>query len=148
VVAIDFLSRYTNLSLAKFDGTDVDALKKTLPPFCVFDNPIDLTGSADAALYGKALEFMGGHGGTDIIMPFFVYQDAPLAATVDEMHRIMLDSQKHGKTLLGVAGGADFTRKESVALQKDGIPMIPTARRAMSALSKVVQYAEWRRKNG
>jgi 3-hydroxypropionyl-CoA synthetase (ADP-forming) len=147
VVAIDFLSKYANLKLAPLNRNALTGLKLRLPPFCVFDNPLDLTGSADASMYGIALDFLAEEPAVDILMPFFVYQDAPLAATVDLMHKIMVDAKRHGKTLLGVASGADFTRRESLALQKDGVPMIPTPRRAIAALSKVLRYAEWRKQH-
>jgi 3-hydroxypropionyl-CoA synthetase (ADP-forming) len=142
VVAIDFIEE-SNVELAELSEQSLLRLKTELPEYCIISNPIDLTGSADASMYRTALDILGEDPNVDIILPFFVFQDAPLASTVNELHKIIEDTQKYGKTLIGVAAGGRFTRTQIRTLQKIGIPVIPTPRRVINALSKITEYSRW-----
>lgn len=145
VVAADEIARTRNLSLATLKEITISHLKSCLPPFCIFSNPVDITGSATASWFGCGLEALSGDDSVDILMSFFVFQDAPLVETIDEFHEIMKKSNGSEKTMLSVAFGGEYTRKQVNKLQDNGMPVIPTSKRAVLALSNVVWYADYLR---
>ena len=144
VIASDMISTSRSLSLARLGQEGTDRLKRELLPFCVIGNPVDLTGSADAHAYLQALGVMAEDPGVDILMPVFVFQDAPLGFSADELEGVMAAIRKKGKPILAVAGGGPFTRKHALGLQKAGVPVFPTATRAVAALDGFVRHAIWR----
>jgi acetyl coenzyme A synthetase (ADP forming)-like protein len=146
VVAADEIAKRRSLSLAEPGEETISHLKSCLPPFCIFSNPVDLTGSATASWFGCALGALDKDASVDILMPFFVFQDAPLAETVDEFHEIMKEINESSKTILGVASGGEYTGQQVHRLQENEIPVISTAKRAVRALNDVVWYADYLRK--
>lgn len=144
VIASDVISESRSLALARPGERSVSTLKRELPPFCVVGNPVDLTGSADAQSYLKALEVLVADEAVDILMPVFVFQDAPLGFSVDELEPIMAKICSRGKTMLAVAGGGPFTQLQARRLQKAGLPVFPTATRAVNALEGFVLHSMWR----
>lgn len=143
VIAIDFLEE-NNLKLANLEEKSIESLKKQLPPFCVFSNPIDITGSADANLYRISLNILAEDENVDIIMPFFVWQDSPIANTDKEIHENLKKIQKYGKTTVVNCSGGTYTFKQIKKMQKNKIPCIPTGSRIIKALGKVWWYVKWR----
>ena len=125
----------------------INNLKRNLPPFFGIHNPIDVTGSGRAEHYKISLEILAKDEKIDILLPFFTFQDAPIADTIEELHKTMRTVQKFGKTLLAVAAGSEFTRLQGRRFQEHLIPLIPTAKRVVNALVKVVEYSEWREWN-
>ena len=144
VIAADVISESRGLSIARLGEASAARLKNELPPFCVVANPVDLTGSADAASYRKALEVLVGDPAIDIILPVFVFQDAPLGFSVEELERVVAAVCPKDKTMLAVAGGGAFTREQVLRLQRVGLPVFPTATRAVNALEGFVRHAAWR----
>ena len=86
-----------------------------------------------------------GDSNIDILLPFFVFQDAPLASTIGHLHEAMNDVKKYRKTLIGCAAGGPFTKEQGRRFQENNIPLIPTANRVISALDKIVKYGKWLR---
>ena len=148
VVAADEIAKTRNLSLANLKEKTISHLKSCLPPFCIFSNPVDITGSATASWFGCGLEALSGDDSVDILMPFFVFQDAPLAETIDEFHEIMKKINESEKTMLCVASGGEYTWQQVKKLQENSMPVIPTPKRAVRALGDVVWYADYLRKRG
>lgn len=146
VVAVDWIEQFENLNLAELDKDGIETLGEKLPSYCIISNPLDLTGSADAEMYEISLNILALDSNVDILMPFFVFQDAPLVSTIRELHEIMSKIKRYKKTIVCVAGGGEFTMRQRLKLQENSIPVIPTAKRAVVALSKVVGYAKWRAK--
>jgi acyl-CoA synthetase (NDP forming) len=145
VIASDMISESRHLSLAGLGGPGAAALRKTLPPFCVVGNPVDLTGSADAGSFRRSLEVLASDPGSDILMPVFVFQDAPLGFTAGELEDAMAPVCAMGKTVVAVAGGGPFTRQQVARLQRIGMPVFPSAGRAVKALEGFVRHSRWRR---
>lgn len=100
--------------------------------------PVDLTGSAVSMDYINAIERSDE---ADIIILIFVFQDAPLAATVEEMYKKF---KKDNKTYVALALGGKFVEEQVKKLASIGIPTIEEARYIVTALDKIVRY---RRKN-
>ncbi len=145
VVAVDNMAACENLEVAKLKEESIECLRKSLPSYFVFDNPIDVTGSGTAEHYDFALKVLAQDPNVDILLPFFVFQDAPLASTIDHLHKAMNDVKKYRKTLIGSAAGGPFTKEQGERFQENNIPFIPTANRVISALDKIVRYSKWLR---
>lgn len=146
VIATDEIEITDNLNLSILDDKSIKKLKGTLPDFCIFSNPLDITGSATAEWYKHSLDVLKEDKNVHIIMPFFVFQDAPLSETIEELHAIMKEIKDSGKTMVCVSTGGEFTKKQVMKLQKNGTPCFPTPKRAVKALGKVVWYADYLRR--
>ncbi len=146
VAATDYMLRSKSLVVGKLAEKTKESLKKKLSEFCVIANPIDITGSADAAWYDIAMNALGEDENISILLPFFVFQNGPVGNSIAELHKSLQSLGKYGKTLVcGAAGGA-YSREQARKCQANRIPVITTARRAVSALDKISSYAEWRRR--
>jgi len=148
VIASDVISTSRSLSLARLGHEGSDRLKRELPPFCVVGNPVDLTGSADARSFAQALEVLAADPSVDVLMPVLVFQDAPLGLSAGELEGVMAAVRKTGKPVVAVAGGGPFTREHALHLQGAGVPVFPTATRAVTALDGFVRHALWRQQSG
>lgn len=142
VAAVDALQK-TELQLASLADATLENLRMQLPTFCIIDNPLDITGSANAEMYELSLRELAKDVNVDILMPFYVFQDGPIASTVDDMMESLEEMAKEGKPVLSVAAGGAFTKRQQLRFQEIGIPMIPTANRMISALSKISWYRKW-----
>lgn len=145
VVAADEIELAKNLSLSKLSNETVYSLKEHLPAYCVFSNPLDITGSATAHWYKHSIEIVKQDENVDIVMPFFVFQDAPLSETIDDLHDFMNQLNGNNMPMLCVALGGEFTQKQITKLQKNGIPCVPTPRRAVFALDRIAWYSQFQR---
>ncbi|MEE9150847.1 MAG: CoA-binding protein [Thermoplasmata archaeon] len=145
VVATDEIEVTRNLRLSVLREESIQKLKESLPDFCVFSNPLDITGSATADWYKHSLDVLKEDEDVHILMPFFVFQDGPLAQTVEELHPIMKEINDSRKTMVCVATGGEFTKKQVDSLSDSGIPCIPTPKRAVKALDKISWYANYLR---
>lgn len=143
IMAIDKM-QYTDLKLAKLGSETLNDLKNRLPNYCVFDNPLDITGSADAEMYWVGIEALITDANVDIVMPFFVFQDGPIAYTVDDLLK-NLKELSGKKTMVCVAGGSSFTHEQHKKFHNIGIPVISTANNAINALDKIYWYFSWLR---
>jgi 3-hydroxypropionyl-CoA synthetase (ADP-forming) len=145
VIAADEIELSRNLSLSELNKETVEKLKEHLPDYCVFSNPLDITGSATAEWYKHSIEIVKQDENVDIIMPFFVFQDAPLSETIDDLHDFMNQVNGNDKPMLCVALGGAFTKKQTMQLQKNKIPCVPTPRRAVFALDRIAWYSRFQR---
>jgi acetyl coenzyme A synthetase (ADP forming)-like protein len=145
VIAADEIEVSKNLCLSELSDETISRLKEKLPDYCVFSNPLDITGSATASWYKHAMEMVRMDPGVDILMPFFVFQDAPLSKTIEELHDYMKHLPGDNKPMLCVALGGVFTEAQITRLQRNRIPCVPTPRRAVFALDRVAWYAQFRR---
>ncbi len=143
VIAVDEIEMTKYLSLAEFKEESIEKLKSQLPDYCVFSNPLDLTGSAQASWYGHSLQIIKADENVDIIMPFFVFQDAPLSESIEELHEIMKKINDKEKTLVCIATGGEFTKIQIKRLRENGIPSVFPAKRAIEALNKVIWYSNY-----
>ena len=142
VMAADYIhtSPYLHLPSLKLDTS-------SFPPFTILSNPIDLTGSATAEHFIEALKELGKSTDVDIILPFFVFQDAPLASSVHIFYDVIKEIQECEKTMVGIAIGGKFTQEQRKELARRGIPLFKEPRVVIGALEKIVRYSAWRRKH-
>jgi acyl-CoA synthetase (NDP forming) len=98
------------------------------------DDVVDLTGSATACDYLNAID----ESKADIILLTFVFQDAPLAETIDELYEGL---KKRRKFYIAVALGGKFVEKQRKKLAELKIPTFEEPRVAINSLNKIVEYA-------
>jgi acyl-CoA synthetase (NDP forming) len=142
VAALDALEG-TELKPAQLAKKTISNLMTKLPPFCIFDNPLDITGSADAEMYRISLMELAEDENVDMLMPVFVFQDGPIANTVDDMVDFLGQIAKGSKPVLSLTGGGRFTRTQQRRMQDVGVPVIQTATRMISALAKIQWRNAW-----
>jgi len=143
VLAVDFIEVSRDLQLAELSAGTVKTLEDQWPPYFVVKNPIDITGSAEATHYTIGLMAMAGDPGVDIMVPVFAMQDGPIAHTVEALHEAFVELNRQPKTLVALAAGGQFTRKQMRRFQSNGVPALPTAARTVTALDRIVAYTRW-----
>ncbi|RLF44963.1 MAG: CoA-binding protein [Thermoplasmata archaeon] len=152
VIASDHIYHSKNLSLPELKpGADEHGKDKfsELPSFAIISNPLDLTGSATASHFLKGIEAMGRDNNIDIIMPFFVFQDAPLVESIDELHEGLESMMKWmDKTVVAVAMGGKLVKEQASRMAEYGVPLIEEPARAVNSLDKIVGYARWKNESG
>ncbi|RLF51616.1 MAG: CoA-binding protein [Thermoplasmata archaeon] len=97
-------------------------------------NVIDLTGSATAEDYLKAID----ESNASIILLTFVFQDAPLAESLDKLYEGL---EKRKKFYLALALGGKFVKEQEKKLAELKIPVFDEPSVVISCLDKVVGYA-------
>jgi len=97
-------------------------------------NVVDLTGSATAKDFLKAIE----EKEADIILLTFVFQDAPLAESLEELYEGL---KKIRKFCMAISMGGNFVEKQKKILFELGIPVFEEPHTAVKALDKVIEYA-------
>lgn len=120
VQAIDLLEHY-HLRMADLSEETLQKMRSAYPSNFVMQNPVDITGSATAPDYEVGLEVLLSDRNVDIVMPWFVFQDAPLG---EEIIKILCDfSKKHKKPILCGAMGGRYTKSISQRIEAAGVPV-------------------------
>jgi len=144
VIASDYIYHSKNLSAPELEKEKISGL----PEFAIISNPLDLTGSANAGHFLKGIEAMKKDEGIDIIMPFFVFQDAPLLDSVEELHdglkRLVGVEDKNCKPIVAVAMGGKVVKEQARIMADYGIPLLEEPARAVASLDKIVGYAGYK----
>ena len=142
VSALDFMEKGGKIVPAVVGDETKKALAGVLPSYCIFKNPIDLTGSASGEMYVKAMRAAANTG--DFIIMLFVFQDGILADTYGELlDRIPELMRKTGKAVIGISSGGPFTEERMKEFQAAGVPMLRTPKRAVKAMEKVIEYGRF-----
>ena len=123
------------IDLATYSEDTYKNLKKTLPPYCIVSNPVDLTGSATSNEYKVSMERLLKDPNVDLLMPFFVFQDTPLD---ENIVNVVPEMQKYRKPIICCASGGHYTRKQSRTLEEKGTPVYPTPERAVAAVYALI----------
>ncbi len=95
---------------------------------------VDLTGSATASDYIEAID----ESKADVILLTFVFQDAPLAETLEELYR---EIAKRRRYFIALAIGGEFVEEQRRKLAELSIPCFDEPRVAIKSLNSVVEYA-------
>jgi len=116
VLTVDWITNY-GLELAQMQSTRIKKLKKSLPPYFVIKNPIDLTGSATKEHYTIALQEAVSDPNVDMIALIALFQLPAL--TPDIVDVILEFAGKSKKPILVIAAGGRYTEvlKKSGALR-------------------------------
>lgn len=129
VQAIDLLEAY-GLELPQLSGDIAASLKAQYPTYYVVQNPIDVTGSATSGDYEKGIEALLQDPGTDIVMPWFVFQNSPLDEGIVE---VLARLNNASKPIVCGAMGGPYTQKMSQAIEAHGVPVFHSVHDWVSA---------------
>ena len=110
-------------------------MENAYPPYFVIQNPVDLTGSATARDYEAGLTVLLADDNVDIVMPWFVFQDAPLGEEIVSILRAL--SIKHRKPILCGAMGGNYTERISQQIEAIGVPVFHSVREWLSAAAGI-----------
>jgi 3-hydroxypropionyl-CoA synthetase (ADP-forming) len=128
-----------SLKLSRKDLTPATRAERTLaamraafPPYFVVGNPLDVTGSATSKDYDAGLAFLLGDANVDLVMAWFVFQDAPLDEGIIEV-LASLPARFPGKPILCGASGGAYTGRISREIESRGVPVLATVTEWLAA---------------
>ncbi len=128
ILATDILESY-GFKVVEL-GTEFKAkLRAMLPAHCIVNNPVDLTGDANAEMYEKVLEAAISESVIDALLVIF---GDPIVGACEVIDRIRKKTEK--PVVVCYLGGGEVEKIESRRMQSRGIPVFPTPERAVSAL--------------
>ncbi|MGC8663770.1 MAG: acetate--CoA ligase family protein [Thermoplasmata archaeon] len=142
VVTADAIGLSKNLKMANLTDEQKLGLKKILPEYSIISNPLDLTGSATPKWYENALKVLKDSKNIDIFVLYFVIPNAPIYRNINELFELF--KKNWNKPIICVMAGGQYTNEISKKLEKMHIPVLPTARRLVNALDKIVEYSRWK----
>jgi 3-hydroxypropionyl-CoA synthetase (ADP-forming) len=142
---IDHLERL-GLTIGKLAPQLLKKMKARFPPTVPIHsgNPADVGGGATADDYRFVIQQFYDEKNIDIVMPWFVFQDDPLAETIvgylDDF------SKKRKKPLLVGCNGGPYTEKMIKLVEKHNIPVYQDLRTWIAAASALAQWGNVRGK--
>lgn len=138
IIAAD-TAGYLSLELAELEKKSVSSLKKFLPKYASFENPIDLTGDSTAERYRNTLELIFKDKNIHGVVCIALLQ---IASLEEEIIDVLRDCKVYSKPLVVCATGGDYTLKQARKLEKFGIPVYPTPERAVKAMNVLYEYGQ------
>jgi 3-hydroxypropionyl-CoA synthetase (ADP-forming) len=138
VNAID-LFPLRGLELVKLTRESFARMREKFSFFYIVENPVDITGSATGADYEFVIETLIADDTVDIIMPFFVFQNAPLDESI--VDRLATLNAKKLKPIVCCSTGGSYSEKMGSAIEKAGIPVFTRVSEWVAASSALAQWA-------
>jgi acyl-CoA synthetase (NDP forming) len=125
--------------MAKLEPRTVRRIRETSFPFAACDNPVDLTASADDAMFGHSLEALLDDKGVDIVIctAFF----APPAISDNLIGEIADRVQHSAKPVITVTQYGPFTDLYLRRFHDAGVVGFPSISRAVRAARFLVERA-------
>ncbi len=123
-----------------------EELRKVLPPHCIVENPIDLTGDADDDRYRTVLEKLLPKPYVDAVVVGALPQIPGMTFKIVDYLSELKD--KYGKPMLVIDIGSEEAVKFKVELENRGIPVYESPERAARALRALYLYSIYRKKVG
>ena len=143
VNAID-LFPMKGLELIKLGRESFGRMREKFSFFYIVENPVDVTGSATGADYEFVIETLFADDSVDIIMPFFVFQNAPLDESIIE--RLAALNAKKLKPIVCCSTGGIYSEKMGSTIMKAGIPVFTRVSEWVAAASALAQWARINKK--
>jgi len=130
------------LSITKPDMDTKQKLSGILPSAASVNNPIDVLGDADAALYGKAMNILLQSDSFDSLICILT----PQRATDSEAFAgiVAENSKKHNKPVFTCFIGGGKISKGVAVLREERIPQYPVPERAARVLMEMVHYSRYK----
>ena len=115
----------------------VNILKEKVPDYVILRNPLDLTGNAYSELYQIVLSEALKTDEYDAVVAIF---GDPISGAADLIGSIV--KQSTIPIAIVYLGGGDVQFEEKKKFESMGIPVYPTAERAVRALANMVKYSQ------
>ena len=115
-----------------------EELRKILPPHCIVENPIDLTGDADDDRYINVLEKLLKRDDVDAVVVVALPQIPGLRGKLIDY---LAEAKKYGKPIISILIGSHEAEKFKDELENKGIPVFESPERAARALRALYQYS-------
>ncbi len=120
-------------------------LRSILPPHCIVENPIDLTGDADDNRYIKVLEKLLPRDDVDAVVVVALPQIPGLKGKIFDY--LIEAKKKYGKPMVTIMIGSEEAEKFKEYLENNGIPAFESPERAAIALRALYEYSMFRKKH-
>lgn len=130
------------LTITRFDDTTREKLKAILPPAGSFQNPVDVLGDADGAMYGNAIEVLLESESVDSLIVILTPQK--MTDDVTTANAIVEASRKHRKPVLACFMGSNIISRGVAILRQNKVPCYPIPERAAKAMREMVAYARYK----
>ncbi|MEM1825567.1 MAG: CoA-binding protein, partial [Desulfurococcaceae archaeon] len=116
-----------------------EELRKILPPHCIVDNPIDLTGDTDDQRYINVLEKVIPREDVDAVVVVALPQVPGIRGEL--FNYIIEAKRKYDKPLVTVIIGGPEAEKFKNMLEHNEIPVFESPERAARALGALFKYS-------
>ena len=131
------------LSMAKFQDSTMDYLRKNLPPIASITNPIDVVAAGGPESFGVAMDAVLSDDEVDgviviFVPPIVVDHRAVIKAIVE-----MIEKHKNNKTVLGCFMGAPDGIAGTEQMIKHKIPIYTFPESAAKAMWAMTKYKKW-----
>lgn len=137
VLAADAIEE-EGMKLANFSPDAEKLLRNSLPSRVNVRNPLDLVGDADTKRYKDAFNIIAKEENVDCILAILLMQVSTLGSDViDAITEIYRDKKK---PVVACSAGGNFTQLHMHALEKEGIPVYTTPRKAVKAIKALWRY--------
>lgn len=114
-------------------------LKAILPPHCIVDNPIDLTGDADDERYISVLELLAHRNDVDAIVVVALPQIPGLKGKFIEY--VVNLKKECNKPIVALTIGSDISIETASKLQSNGVTVFESPERLAKALKALRTYS-------
>ncbi len=141
IQAVDLFPAH-GLSLARLSDETVTELRSAYPEFYQVGSLVDVTGSATVYDYVVAIRDLVADPGVDIVMAWFVLQDAPLEDSLSQT-LVELVRQSPKPIVCGAAGGP-YTGKIRCELEIEQVPLLGSVEEWVTAAASLASRHQWR----
>lgn len=114
-------------------------LKSMLPPHCIVENPVDLTGDTDDQRYIKVIETLLPREDVDAIVVVALPQVPGIKGTFADY--VIEAKSRLNKPIIAVAIGGEEAHKISDKLRRGGVTVFESPERAARALKALYTYS-------
>jgi acetyl coenzyme A synthetase (ADP forming)-like protein len=116
-----------------------EELRKILPPHCIVENPIDLTGDADDERYIRVLDALIGRPDVDAIVVVALPQVPGIRGTFAD-HIIKL-KKEYEKPIVALTIGSEASLEVAKKLEEGGVTVFESPERLAKALKALYMYS-------
>ncbi len=123
-----------------------EELKRILPPHCIVENPIDLTGDTDDERYIMVLERLLPRDDVHAVVVVALPQVPGIKGSIIDY--LVEAKEKYGKPIITIMIGSEEAEKFKSKLEDNGIPAFESPERAAVALRALYEYSMFRIRHG
>jgi acyl-CoA synthetase (NDP forming) len=143
VIATDAVETH-RLQMADFSEKTAKYLREHLPPIVSTRNPVDLVGDADAERYRLAIDALMEDPNVDEIVVIILFQTPNLQPDIVGVLAAATDRRQ--KPILVCTTGGDFAELHTRMLERAGVQVYQSPRRAVRVMATLLEYRRYREK--